>query len=202
MPLSQITNKVKRLFSAANVARRNAWNGFQDFYHHGFDPYTQDSLTRVYNRRHFDQRRASLDHYSLILIDVDHFKAINDQHGHFVGDEVLRQIASALKVRAEDKVFRVGGEEFAVLLKSDIEGANIVAERLCAAVRELSIFGHLKVTVSAGVAWTKRQFDHDFVYQLADQALYNAKSAGRDQVVCAEQAGRFQCVSNEACLLI
>lgn len=197
-----MTGKIKRVLSAVQVAGRNAWNGFQDFYLHGFDPYTQDALTRTYNRRHFDRRRASLGHYSLILIDVDHFKSINDEHGHFVGDEVLREVASVLKVRAEDQVFRVGGEEFAVLLNCDIDGANVVAARLCEAVRNLTVFGHLRVTVSAGVAWSKPEIDHDLVYQLADQALYSAKAAGRDQVVCARNQSRFEVLNPEPCLLI
>lgn len=156
-----------------------------------------DALTKLFNRAAFDEqidRIAALNLISgepacLLMVDVDHFKAVNDRHGHTVGDAALRQIADSLIrtfPRRSDFVARYGGEEFAVILAQDdaITG-RALAERLLATVRagrlETST-GELTLTVSVGVAalhageepldWVKR----------ADGALYAAKAAGRDRM--------------------
>lgn len=154
-----------------------------------------DSLTGIQNRRAFDESfrqtwslSARIQQpLSLLMIDADHFKAINDQHGHQVGDEVLKGIAATLRnnVRSTDLVFRYGGEEFAVILPAtQMDAALTVAEKLRAAVADQLHNGH-KATVSIGLATgTAQNGSNDesrLIFQ-ADTALYRAKSAGRNRV--------------------
>ena len=133
-------------------------------------------------------RRASSP-LALLLLDVDHFKRVNDNHGHLTGDEVLRALAAELRqqVRESDVVGRFGGEEFTVLLpRTDDAGACRIAERLRASAARLSVpaaGAGISVTVSIGVA-VLGQHGHDLFELLAaaDAALYRAKHAGRDRV--------------------
>jgi diguanylate cyclase (GGDEF)-like protein len=165
---------------------------------------TRDQLTGLLNRREFDrmlaeerERALRFGHaLALIMVDVDHFKAINDTHGHPAGDGVLREIASRLaaQVRTADRVARVGGEEFGlILVQSDAPSATQVANRICAAMRKDDVpIGDgmaLRVTVSAGVA--SFPFDASTAAALvtaADRALYAAKAAGRDRAVMFSRA--------------
>lgn len=160
-----------------------------------------DALTGLPNRRHFDEvqsiemRRTRRDKapLSLLICDVDFFKAYNDHLGHAAGDECLRAVASALHAgltRAGDTVARIGGEEFAVLLPgAGLDGATKVAERLRAKV-ECCTMAHPHsaaapvVTVSIGVACTRPDapLEFDALYRQADEALYRAKEAGRNRV--------------------
>ena len=118
------------------IGWRNGTQSFKEFYEREHDPLTRDELTRVYNRPMFERRRSKLYTYSLILLDIDNFKAINDTYGHHVGDVVLREVASALRTSSGDQVFRVGGEEFAVLLANcSAADAIKVAQRLVKKVR-------------------------------------------------------------------
>lgn len=160
---------------------------------------SKDGLTDLANRRVFDRRlteacaadQVSSAPLSLLLIDVDHFKAYNDTYGHPAGDEVLRQVAAVLRsaCRGElDLVARYGGEEFAVILPATSEeGAHDVASRLAAAVRMLDI-PHLasskgRVTVSIGLATSSVAVsDPKQLLKCCDEALYAAKAAGRDKV--------------------
>ena len=156
-----------------------------------------DGLTGLTNRRGFEAAMAiALEEagrhgweVSLILADVDHFKAVNDTHGHEVGDKVLCAIAGALddQVRELDICARVGGEEIAILLKNTgPAGAAELAERLRVAVESLRIVAGgnvLPVTSSFGVATYPTDVgDWEALYRSADQALYAAKHAGRNQV--------------------
>lgn len=158
-----------------------------------------DHLTGLSNRRAFfdaaelelSRRNKAPRPLSLIMLDADHFKAINDVHGHPAGDEVLRQLAAAMKAvcRQVDVVARVGGEEFAVLLPSvGLEDAMAVAERLRAQVQlapALYEAHSIPYTVSIGVAVMEDGVDGvDGLIKRADQALYAAKRRGRNQVVC------------------
>ena len=125
---------------------------------------------------------------ALLLVDVDHFKRVNDSHGHLIGDEVLRALATELRqqVRESDVVGRFGGEEFTVLLPRTDEPARRIAERLRASAASLSVAAadaRINVTVSIGVA-VLGQHGNDLFELLAaaDVALYRAKDAGRDQV--------------------
>lgn len=157
-----------------------------------------DSLTGLPNRRYFDEftellakRRRANDAVAILMIDIDRFKRVNDDHGHAVGDEVLRAVARAIlaTVRGDDVPARVGGEEFVVLLKNPPPEVPVqVGERVREAVRrlDLSPLGVRTITVSVGVA---SGLDHvepiaDIVAR-ADKALLRAKRAGRDRVVAA-----------------
>lgn len=155
-----------------------------------------DALTFLPNRRQIvgDLQREVMvaDRYqtplSVSMLDVDHFKLINDTHGHVTGDLVLRQVASALRdnVRNPDLVGRYGGEEFLVVLpQTPLEAAAEQAERLCVKIREAIVpneAGDIHVTVSVGVAqYHIGQEDWQKLLARADSALYDAKAAGRDR---------------------
>ena len=157
---------------------------------------TCDPLTGLLNRRGFDQRvgheierhRRSSEPFSILLCDLDHFKAINDRHGHAVGDRVLTRVAATLLdgVRTIDAAARVGGEEIAVLLvHCDRDGAHSVAERLRVAVAEPHA-GEPDVTISIGIAEAGPEELPAQLYARADGALYDAKHAGRNCIRAAE----------------
>lgn len=156
-----------------------------------------DPLTGMLNRGALMSRVAEIEHQSVltgeqvtvIVADLDHFKSINDEHGHGVGDAVLRDVAYTLRreLRAYDLAYRMGGEEFAVLvLGADVAGGLDLAERLRAAV-VADRPGGLDVTASFGVAASRRgqPFVWTECFEAADAALYRAKAAGRDQVAVA-----------------
>jgi two-component system cell cycle response regulator len=160
---------------------------------------TRDALTRTYNRRYMSERLAEEIAYarrhgtrlSLMMLDLDHFKRINDQHGHGAGDMVLRIVAAQLQriIRKEDVLARVGGEEFLVLLRGiEHKNVGILAERLRRAVEGLSIpyeSGPLRATVSIGVVSLHEcaaEAPAEAFLQLADERLYTAKSEGRNRV--------------------
>ncbi len=163
----------------------------------------QDDLTGVANRRAIiaalerDMAQAVRKDkpLALLMIDVDHFKQVNDRWGHPAGDAVLRSVVEVLRqrVRAQDMVGRYGGEEFLVVLPGiDLEGARLLAQQLCAAVQAAPcIWGHesIFVTVSIGVLGGRLQpQDHwSLLLQAADQALYRAKANGRNRVEVASQ---------------
>ena len=158
-----------------------------------------DGLTGLLNRRSFnyDLARAlkAKETFSILLIDLDHFKKINDKHGHDSGDAVLVECARVFKnaVRASDPVYRIGGEEFAVLLRySTPEIAHLIAISITQATRREPIWFHNKsipVTASIGVvtgaAYANCTIETDIARLLkqADVALYRAKTSGRDQAV-------------------
>jgi diguanylate cyclase (GGDEF)-like protein len=158
-----------------------------------------DVLTRLPNRRYFDEalaiespRRRANDSMGLLMVDIDHFKILNDRFGHATGDRVLRAVARAIAgaVRDEDTPARYGGEEFAVLLRrTDKEGAVEVGERIRRAVVKLhpaSLGISEPVTVSVGVAVAGDEgIPVKRLVERADQALYKAKRQGRDRVVSA-----------------
>jgi diguanylate cyclase (GGDEF)-like protein len=160
---------------------------------------TIDALTGIPNRRSFDQaltveieRAARREHpLSVILLDVDHFKAVNDNFGHQTGDVVLAGVARALadEARSGELVARLGGEEFVWLMPTTTaEEAVVAAERARAAVAavEFDLVGH--VTLSAGVNSNLRDDTERQMLSGADEALYAAKSRGRDQTVAASAA--------------
>jgi len=162
---------------------------------------TRDALTGVLNRRAFDALLAGESDrarrlgrpLAMVVLDLDHFKKINDTHGHPAGDAVLATVARVLEseVRSIDKVARIGGEEFAVLLmEMDADGGFAVAKRLVTAVRGRPVVVNggspLAVTISAGVAALPVHggTDGEFL-AAADKALYTAKHDGRDRAVLA-----------------
>lgn len=157
---------------------------------------TTDRLTKVGNRASFeDFFRAAYERFklggaafSLIMLDVDHFKRINDEHGHIIGDRVLEALADKLRVclRATDFIARYGGEEFAVILeKSSLSEAIHVAENLRDSV-ETTVFKvegkHLRMTISLGCASAERGDNTKDIIARADEELYKAKRYGRNVV--------------------
>lgn len=154
-----------------------------------------DPLTGIANRRGFERgtrrgRRAGRLGNAVLLIDIDHFKAINDRLGHAAGDAVLREMGSRLKtlLREEDIVARFGGEEFCVYLSdASRRDTQVVSERLRRGIAErpFRVGGEsLAVTISVGVHWQReRVADWDRILVSTDQALYAAKAQGRDRVV-------------------
>lgn len=165
---------------------------------------TTDGLTGVYNRGHIEQRLAEMfDHsarlnepLSCVMFDIDHFKAVNDNYGHQVGDGVLRQFADLIRgvARDIDRVGRYGGEEFMVLLPGTVpEAAVTFAERARLEVEQhlFRIDGTtLRRTVSCGVAgWPHPDIEHrEHLVRAADDALYVAKALGRNRVVRFDSA--------------
>jgi diguanylate cyclase (GGDEF)-like protein len=155
-----------------------------------------DPLTRVLNRNAYnltlEQTMRDFSRYKdptiLMVVDIDHFKNLNDTYGHKAGDGVLRSVAASLNqsIRASDFIFRYGGEEFVILLKKcSLEQSKTVAEKVRRQVEEnfSSDKGQkLSVTVSLGLTQIKEKDTEDSVFQRADQALYKAKSNGRNRV--------------------
>lgn len=159
-----------------------------------------DSLTELYNRRYFNQalqkevERAQRLHqpFSIISLDLDYLKKINDTYGHFFGDLAIRTIADILKknARSIDVPARLGGEEFSVLLPGvDSSGAMVAAERIRSAIeaQELDTIGH--VTASVGVAtFPEHSVKLDELLDMADQAMYKSKINGRNRVTLAKNS--------------
>ncbi len=165
-----------------------------------------DGLTDLANHRHFHERlrdefrRAQRydDPLALVLLDLDHFKAVNDGFGHLVGDEVLREVASSLRksVRETDFVARYGGEEFAVILpKTHLAGCLTVAERMWSELGRLRLGprGSVRVTASLGISgYPNRSIvSAEQLLRAADDALYRAKSEGRNKICLYQQAAAF-----------
>lgn len=154
-----------------------------------------DQLTGLLNRKALATRadefslqsEVSGDPVGLLIGDLDHFKQINDSHGHVVGDAVLQDVAYRLRknLRAFDLIYRIGGEEFLVLLPgADREQTTEVAEDLRRAIAEDTVGGGLYMTMSFGVAASEQGYAFDYlaVFSQADAALYEAKRSGRDRV--------------------
>ena len=162
-----------------------------------------DALTGLFNRRWLDEvldrqcRRCAEDGttLSLILIDIDHFKQVNDQFGHLCGDEALKAVANHLcnSTRPLDLAARFGGEEFALLLYGiDLRSAVEIAERIRHDIAEAAILKHdarMALTVSMGVAQLQEFEPPAALLQNADRALYEAKHLGRNRVVTATEFG-------------
>jgi two-component system, cell cycle response regulator len=168
----------------------------------------RDYLTGLYNRQFFMERfseeLAWASRYgeplSVIILDIDHFKKINDTYGHSCGDEVLKQLAATLTglLRAHDVIARYGGEEFVTLLSNTTEeDAYAIGEKLRAGVQAAKfncgpVGGKLPVTISVGVATADDldELNAESLINRADSALYEAKAAGRNRVVSAVTSGQ------------
>lgn len=157
----------------------------------------QDFLTGLWNRRKCEEKAGdmlrALARYghsmSLMLLDVDHFKSINDQYGHMCGDEVLKDLGEYLSntVRGVDVVGRWGGEEFVILApETAAVEARLLAERICNEIRRQSFGGLDNITLSIGVTQAGKDESLEQVLKRADSALYRAKREGRDRAVVAE----------------
>jgi two-component system, cell cycle response regulator len=168
-----------------------------------YESSVKDGLTGLHNRKHFDERLDAefgfaLRHgsaLSLILVDIDHFKRVNDTYGHQAGDEVLRVVARTLEanIRTEDVVARYGGEEFAVVARGiSADQAVMFASRMRSLVEALPIIVEntaINLTISAGVAtYINGVFsDKEELVAATDRALYGAKETGRNRVILAEE---------------
>ena len=191
--LSQIVSANEELQQRLANAEKQITEQAQEIQVHETEART-DSLTQLANRRAFDdelkrrysewQRRATP--FSLLILDIDHFKSFNDTHGHQAGDEVLRQVGSSLTevCREMDLPCRYGGEEFAVIMPATIvKEGKVLAERVRKAIGVLSVNfegKRLKVTASVGLSQVTNQDDCDRIVKRADEALYQSKEAGRN----------------------
>jgi len=155
-----------------------------------------DPLTGIWNRNQFNEfigmEVARAIRYSqpacLLVLDIDFFKRTNDDYGHAVGDQVLKNFSKLLgeQIRAVDSLFRWGGEEFTIILpNTSLSAARFIADRLRLLVSEADFAPTPKITVSIGAAELEQDEDADAWFKRADKALYDAKSQGRNQVVCA-----------------
>ena len=159
-----------------------------------------DPLTGAFNRRSFLQagnaelcRSRRYKHtFSVLMLDLDHFKAVNDTYGHSIGDAALKEAVTVIQnaMRVQDTLGRLGGEEFAVIVpETDAEDAAVVAERIRASIAQIVIDTNgepLSFTMSIGVSVGGNDDESvDDALARADKALYDAKEQGRNQVVCA-----------------
>ena len=188
---------IERLMGTLVFPLRNAV-----MYRQALDAALQDALTGCGNKRSLDitlHREAELSKrhdspLSIVTIDIDHFKNINDKFGHAAGDDILQQLVGCLNsiARKSDLCFRVGGEEFIVLLnKTNEAGARIIAERLRIAVNKTRFVHADKIiptTISLGTATFKHNEKLLSLLERSDKALYEAKNSGRNKVISAEAA--------------
>ncbi len=152
-----------------------------------------DPLTGLANRRHLAEFLKGLNGkpFGFLIVDIDHFKQINDRYGHDAGDEILRQLAAILResTRSTDLPARIGGEEFCVVFpESNLEISRRLAESLRQAIESHPFqtrYGHLDVTASIGVACHDGSCSHAETFKAADRALYQAKHHGRNRVEVA-----------------
>ncbi|HZD95032.1 MAG TPA: diguanylate cyclase, partial [Candidatus Sulfotelmatobacter sp.] len=196
------TEDIQPLESVADICAAAIQNA------HNFDRMKQlayvDGLTGIHNRRYFEMRiveeleRAGRfqGRMSLIMIDIDHFKKMNDEFGHLLGDEMLRAVSSILKqqLRKMDMVCRYGGDEFAIVVPETTgESAMRVAEKLRRQIETHDFPGVPRpVSISCGVAdYPAHGITRDEVVAAADSALYIAKQAGRNRVASASTKKEF-----------
>ncbi len=182
------------------IQRKRYADKLRDDFQAGLEVAITDQLTGLYNRRYLSSHLENLisksvesgRSISLLVIDIDHFKIVNDSHGHDVGDEVLKEFARRLSsnVRGIDMACRFGGEEFVVAMpETDVSFAYMVAERLRQEVAEIpfkvkTAEGELNITISIGITdWDGEGDCAEALLKRADQALYKAKRDGRNRVV-------------------
>ena len=187
--------KLDRLISALVFPLRNGLR-----YHEAIQASLTDGLTGTGNRicldsvlsRELDQSNRYGNPLSLLILDLDHFKNINDTFGHVVGDHVLKTVAKTIQSisRSADLTFRYGGYEFVILLhKTDVAGAKIGAERIRKTIEKLNIRcgeQRIPVTASIGTASLNHGESKESLLERADKALYEAKKTGRNKVTVAE----------------
>lgn len=159
----------------------------------------RDALTGAWNRRTLDEsllqkissKKRNNHQSSLLILDLDHFKKINDTYGHSVGDDILKKVADLIRssIRITDKFYRYGGEEFVIVADStDLEAASVLAESIRSRVEHSRIFSKEKITISLGIASINQADSAESWLNLADEALYAAKNQGRNMVCTAAAA--------------
>jgi len=152
-----------------------------------------DGLTDLFNRMHlfsrfeeeFNRAKRLKNNLGCIMLDIDHFKSINDKYGHLTGDEVLKEISLRLRnsIRIYDVLGRYGGEEFLIVLPdTDFENAKSLAERIRDKIKE-KLIANIRVTISLGITSIQEKDEtiNDMIKR-TDEALYKAKNSGRDRV--------------------
>ena len=165
-----------------------------------------DPLTKIYNRQYLNEylKTGSLEHYQLMMIDIDHFKQVNDNYGHDIGDKALISVVEQIKmsVRQKDILVRFGGEEFLVLIrKQSLETCLVIAERIRNAVAShkiLTVNKHIQMTVSIGInpfPFYAKNFDE--AVKIADEQLYNAKISGRNCVRVSKEINKLQSLTSK-----
>jgi diguanylate cyclase len=171
----------------------------------------RDGLTEVANRRALDEKlhllmddwRRQQTPFVLILADLDQFKRINDAHGHSIGDRVLKAAGNALKqlVREGDFVARHGGDEFAILMPNTTFDVGLdLASQICRGIGDNAYCtaarsGEVSISISMGVAFPRESDTDESILQRADQAMYTAKSTGRNRIECEQPDGTLVSVS-------
>lgn len=184
-PLMEAEEELKRL----NIQLREANKRLENLS-------IRDSLSGLYNHRHFFNTLEELDHrleryghsYAIILMDVDNFKSVNDTHGHLFGDSVIQWVSNLISrsTRLEDLCFRIGGDEFGIILQDgNLENARLAANKLCTLARDNEIHEDdhsTNITFSLGVASSDEIKGAKNVYELADQRMYVSKANGKNQV--------------------
>jgi len=185
------------LLTQKNEELERSVRELEELHHQMRELSIRDDLTGLYNRRYlFEQANNLIEvsrrykrHLSVAMLDIDHFKAVNDTFGHKIGDDVLKQVASLLKLglRNTDPVSRYGGEEFAIIMpEMSIGNAVRACERLRKSINDYDwavIHPDLKITVSIGVTSDETVAMSEELFSLADAQLYQAKRGGRNQVV-------------------
>jgi len=170
-------------------------------YKEALDSSLIDALTGMNNRlalnmcaeREIKLAKRHKKAMALIVVDLDHFKRVNDTHGHLAGDAVLKASAKAIlsAVRETDQVFRYGGEEFVILLnEADLDNAMMSAERIRKGIEELNVSfegTHVPVTASLGASSLNERDSFNSLFERADSALYQAKANGRNQAICSQE---------------
>lgn len=156
-----------------------------------------DPLTTLSNRRAFDRDIKSFiskavrgkSPFSMVMVDIDHFKDVNDTHGHDSGDMVLVEISARIRgaVRPEDGVYRLGGEELGILVEGDEIAGRVVADRIMDAIRRTPFYigesvEKISVTASAGLLFVPEASSANEVYRQTDSLLYRAKTEGRNRI--------------------
>lgn len=155
-----------------------------------------DSLTKLYTRAALDEKLSSIHqcslqnqkNYTVLLMDIDHFKNVNDTYGHLVGDQVLNRIGSVLRsnIREVDIAARYGGEEFLIVLPDlDSEHAKNIGERIQQSLKNTAFPISHVLTISAGIASNHETQDVMELLELADKRLYRAKNTGRNRIIGA-----------------
>ncbi len=155
-----------------------------------------DRLTNVYNRQAFEimikeaikENKRNKIEISLMILDIDEFKNINDTYGHIVGDKVIKKIAEILmnSIREIDNVFRWGGDEFVIVLKNcNLENAYKIGEKIKTTIFEMELkekSEKIKISISAGVVQYKENETEDEVLKRADELLYKSKEKGKNRI--------------------
>lgn len=165
-----------------------------------------DKMTGLYNKSYFEEnlQKNILDakkkggSFALLIIDIDYFKQFNDSYGHFEGDKALVAVANVLGItsrRVNDMVFRIGGEEFAIFTKREIENVQEFGKRIQHSIQELeiehkssTIADHITISIGIHIVRGKTKENAEEAYRAVDEALYLAKSQGRDRIVCSWEA--------------